>query len=90
MVAYAGLTPPLVEEDLSHNDGLRLEQARVLKELGQKYQRKEWGIASNLFMKSGELIVKLCEKALNYDGDACSELLERIADIEEETYRSLP
>jgi len=87
MVAYAGLTPPLIAEDLSHNDGLRFEQARVLKELGHKYQRGEWSNASNLFVKSGELIVKLCEKALNYDGNACSELLERIAGIEEEAYQ---
>ncbi|MDD5288876.1 MAG: BtrH N-terminal domain-containing protein [Dehalococcoidales bacterium] len=89
MVAYAGLTPPLVAEDLSHNDGLRFEQARVLKELGQKYQKKEWSEASNLFTKSGELIIRLCGKALNFDGDACSELLERIAVIEKEAYRYL-
>ena len=89
MVAYAGLTPPFVGADLSHNDGLRFEQARVLKELGQKYQRKEWSNASSLFVKSGELIVKLCEKAINYDGNACSELLKKIADIEEEAYKSL-
>jgi hypothetical protein len=89
MVAYAGLTPPLIAEDLSHNDGLRFEQARVLKALGQKYHNTEWGKASNLFTKSGELIIKLCKKALDYDGNACSELLSRIADIEEEAYRYL-
>jgi len=85
----AGLTPPLIAADLSHNDGLRFEQAQVLKKLGQKYRRKEWSGASDLFMKSGELIVKLCEKALDYDGGACSEFLEKIADVEEEAYRSL-
>ncbi|MFC1938219.1 BtrH N-terminal domain-containing protein [Chloroflexota bacterium] len=89
MVAYAGLTPPLIAEDLSHNDGLRFKQAGVLKELGQKYQRKDWSKSSNLFAKSGELVVKLCEKALSYDGDACSLLLEKIADIEDEAYKSL-
>jgi len=89
MVAYAGLTPPLIAADLSHNDGLRFEQARVLKEMGRKYQKKQWNNASNLFMQSGELIVKLCEKALNYNGTACSELLGEIADIEEEAYKSL-
>jgi hypothetical protein len=57
MVAYAGLTPPLIAEDLSHNDGLRFEQARLLKELGHKYHKTEWSEASNLFTKSGELIV---------------------------------
>ncbi len=89
MVAYAGLTPPLIAEDLSHNDGLRFEQARVLKALGQKYHNTEWSKASTLFMKSGELIIKLCEKALGYEGGACSELLDRIAGIEEEAYRYL-
>ena len=52
MVAYAGLTPPLIADDLSHNDGLRFEQARVIKELGQKYQNGEWSNASTLFAKS--------------------------------------
>jgi hypothetical protein len=89
MVAYAGLTPPLIAEDLSHNDGLRFEQARLLRALGQKYHNTEWSKASNLFTKSGELIIKLCEKALNYDGNACSELLDRIAGVEEEAYRYL-
>jgi hypothetical protein len=89
MVAYAGLTPPLIAEDLSHNDGLRFEQAQLLKALGQKYHNTEWGKASNLFTKSGELIIKLCEKALDYEGSACSELLDRIAGIEEEAYRYL-
>jgi len=89
MVAYAGLTPPLIAEDLSHNDGLRFEQARLLKALGQKYHNTEWSKASNLFTKSGELIIKLCQKALNYEGSACSELLDRIAGIEEEAYRYL-
>ncbi len=89
MVAYAGLTPPLIAEDLSHNDGLRFEQARVLKELGHKYQREQWNRASNLFLKSGKLIVKLCEKTLDYDGNGCSELLEQIANSEQEAYNIL-
>ena len=89
MVAYAGLTPPLIAEDLSHNDGLRFEQARVLKALGQKYHNTEWSKASNLFTKSGKLIIELCEKALDHEGSACSELLDRIAGVEEEAYRYL-
>ena len=89
MVAYAGLTPPLVAADLARNDGLRFEQARVFGELGQKYQRKEWSKASILFRKSGELILKLCERALEYDGRSCSAFLEEIADTEEEAYMTL-
>jgi hypothetical protein len=89
MVAYAGLTPPLIAEDLSHNDGLRFEQARVFGDLGQRYQRKEWSDASILFRKSGDLIVKLCERALEYDGCGCSAFLKEIANIEEEAYTAL-
>ena len=89
MVAYAGLTPPLIAADLSKNDGLRFQQARVLRDLGQKYQRKDWSKASILFRKSGELIVKLCERALEYDGHDCSAFLKEIANTEEKAYRAL-
>ena len=89
MVAFAGLTPPLIAEDLSHNDGLRFELARVLKVLGQKYQKREWCDTSNMFIKSGELIIELCRKAMTYDSSACSELLDTISGIEEESYRYL-
>ncbi len=89
MVAYAGLTPPLVAEDLSGNDGLRFEQARVFESLGQRYQREEWRDASMLFRESGGLIVKLCERAVQYDSGGCSVLLNQIADVEEEAYTAL-
>jgi hypothetical protein len=89
MIAYAGLTPPLIAEDLSHNNGLRFEQARVLGELGQRYKRKEWSESATLFGRSGELIVRLCERALEYDGRGCSAFLKEIADTEEEAYRAL-
>ena len=89
MVAYAGLTPPLISRNLCHNDGLRFEQARVLRDLGQRYHRNEWGEAAALFRKSGELIVKLCQRALEYDGRGCPTFLRMIADIEEEAYTTL-
>ncbi len=89
MVAYAGLTPPLIQTDLSHNDGLRFEQARVLRHMGQTYHKKEWSEASDLFTKSGQLIINLCKKALTYDGKGCSELLDKIADVEEQAYEFL-
>jgi len=89
MVAYAGLTPPLIGEDLSHNDGLRFEQSRVFTELGQRYRRKEWSDAAIFFRKSGELIVKLCKRALEYDGRGCSVFLNEIADTEEKAYTAL-
>jgi len=89
MVAYAGLTPPLIADDLSHNDGLRFEQARVFESLGQRYQRKEWSDAAALFRESGELVVRLCKRALDYDGRGCSTFLKEIADVEEEAYTTL-
>jgi hypothetical protein len=89
LVAYAGLTPPLISPDLSHNDGLRFEQARVLKEIGLKYHKTDWVNASGLFLESGELIAELCKQAMTYDGRSCSELLGKIADIEEKAYKLL-
>lgn len=89
MVAYAGLTPPLIPEDLSHSDGLRFEQARVLTKLSEKYDKKEWNSASALFNESGKLIIELCKKALTYNGEDCSLLIKRTADIEEEAHQLL-
>ncbi len=89
MAAYAGLTPPLVAEDLSHNDGARFELARVLKELGSKYDRAQWSDASGLFVKSGELIIRLSGEALVCNGIACSGILKEIAELEEEGYTTL-
>ena len=45
--------------------------------------------AAILFRGSGELIVKLCERALQYDGRGCPSFLRETADIEEEAYRLL-
>ena len=89
MVAYAGLTPPLISEDLSHNDALRFEQARVLTELHYKYNNKKWKEAANLFSRSGKLIIQLCYEAIKYNGEACSKTLSEIASVEEEGYKLL-
>ena len=89
LVAYAGLIPPLISKDLSHNDGSRFKQAQVLSELGFKYNRKQWKESANLFNKSGELIIKLCSEAMKYNGEACSKTLSEIASVEEEGYRLL-
>lgn len=89
MVAYAGLTPPLISEDLSNNDGLRFEQARLLAELSSRYNRKLWEDAASLFTASGKLIISLCSEALKSDGKACSQVLGDIASIEEKAYKML-
>lgn len=89
MVAFAGLHPPLVDEDLSFNDGFRREQARVVRLMGEKYSRISWLESSHLFEESAILIIELCRKAINMDGMASSDLLNRIADIEEKAYQKL-
>lgn len=87
MVAYAGTTPPLIPDDLNECNGLRFEQSRLLKRLGMKYDRRNWIEAGKLFEKSRELIVELSKNALRYDSNKCSELLVRVADLEEAAYK---
>jgi hypothetical protein len=89
MVAYAGLTPPLIADDLSNNDGLRFQLSQVLTYLGQKYGKNEWTDAAGLFRSSGELIIDLCKEALTFNGAACSRLMDEIASIEEKAYSML-
>lgn len=89
MVAYAGLTPPLIAEDLSNNDGLRFQESDLFREMGQKYGRENWLEASRLFRQSGESIIELCQSALGKELEACSESLKQIADLEEKAYQLL-
>jgi hypothetical protein len=83
MVAYAGMSPPLIPEDLRECNGLRFEQATLLEKLGNKYNKTEWVDTGVLFKKSGDSIIELCRNAVKYDGRKCSELLTKIADVEE-------
>jgi hypothetical protein len=89
MVAYAGLTPPLISDDLGNNDGLRFQLSRVLANLGQKYSKKQWSDAAGLFSSSGKLIIKLCTEALTFNGTACAKILDEIAATEEKAYSML-
>jgi hypothetical protein len=89
MVAYAGLTPPLIAGDLSNNDGLRFQESDLFREMGGKYGRENWMEASRLFRQSGESIIELCKSALGNKLDACSESLKQIADLEEKAYQLL-
>ena len=89
MVAYAGLTPPLIAEDLSNNDGLRFQESDLFREMGKKYGHENWMEASRLFRQSGESIIELCKSALGKELDACSASLKQIADLEEKAYQLL-
>jgi len=86
MAAYAGMTPPLVPEDLQECNGLRFKQAELLEKLGEKYDKAGWVEAGVLFARSGELIIELCRSAVKYDGKKCGGVLTKIADTEEEAY----
>ena len=89
MVAYAGLTPPLIADDLSNNDGLRFQEADLFREMGQKYGRENWLEASRLFRQSGESIIELCKSAMVKELGACSASLKQIAALEEKAYQLL-
>lgn len=86
MIAYAGMSPPLIPDDLKECHGLRFEQAMLLQRLGNKYSKANWLEAGGLFKISGDLIIELCLNALKGDGPKCSETLKRIADTEEKAY----
>ncbi len=87
MVAYAGMTPPLIPDDLKECNGLRFEQGKILEKLGRKYDKANWVEAGKIFDKSAKLIIDLCKSAVKYDGKKCGEILMRIAELEEKAYQ---
>jgi len=89
MVAYAGMTPPLIDKTLQNNDAMRFRQEALIREMGTKYDNKKWIEAAGLFHSSGELILKLSRQGVERDGAACSRTLLDIADIEEKAYSLL-
>jgi hypothetical protein len=89
MVAYAGMTPPLIDKELKNNDAMRFRQEDLIREMGTKYSNDKWLQAADLFHDSGELIKTLSKQGLERDGAACSGTLVKIADIEEKAYRLL-
>lgn len=88
LVIYA-TAPPQLPTSFEHSDGMRLAQADVLGNLGRKFDIKEWTDVAKAFEKSGELIKELCKAAIKHDAQNCSDLVTRIADVEEEAYGRL-
>jgi hypothetical protein len=88
MVTYA-TTPPMLPVTFENSHGMRFWQADVLETLGKKYRVDCWIEASKLFRQSGEEIIELCKQALEQNGQRASEVLSRIADIEERAYRTI-
>lgn len=52
-----------------------------------RYKVGNWIKASELFSKSGKLIIDICKSAMNRDKKAISDLLLEVADIEERAYQ---
>ena len=88
MVTYA-TTPPLLPKTFENSHGMRFWQADVINVLGSRYNVSSWTMASTLFRRSGEKIMKLCEAALKQNTQEISKSLLEIAEIEEQEYRLL-
>ena len=65
---------------------MRFWKSRVLNGLGTKYEMDNWIKASELFNQSGKLIIDICKAAMNRDRKAISDLILKVADIEERAY----
>jgi hypothetical protein len=85
LVTYA-TTPPHLPETFENSNGMRFWKSRVLNELGTKYEMDNWVKASELFNQSGKLIIDICEAAMDRDRKAISDLILKVADIEERAY----
>jgi len=88
LVTYATV-PPVLPETANRSDGMRFVQSSVLRKLGENYSRSKWVRAAYMFEESGNLVKELCEHALRAEGRPCSDLMFRIAEIEEEAYSIL-
>jgi len=78
--------PPHVPETFENSNGMRFWKSRVLNELGGKYKIENWTGASELFNQSGKLIIDICKAAMDRDRKAISDLILKVADIEERAY----
>lgn len=87
-VIYA-TTPPELPKTFEKSDGMRLQKSQVLKELGEKYKIAKWLKASEMFQESGKLIIEICNAAMKQDKEKISNLILRVADIEEIAYKIL-
>jgi len=86
LATYATV-PPLLPETFENSHGLRFWKAKVLKELGDKYRVDNWISAAVLFKDSGKLIMDICRAAVKRNKKIISDLILKVAAIEEEAYR---
>ena len=88
LVIYA-TTPPHMPKTFENSTGMRKWKSEVLSLLGRKYNVTGWTNAAEMFKSSGNLIAQLCRAALKRDKALISRLISEVANIEEQTYRSL-
>jgi len=88
LIIYA-TTPPQLNGTLERSDGMRFWKSQVLKELGGKYNRKEWQEVADIFYESGKLIIEICRAAKQQNKEKIAETLARVANREEEAYQIL-
>jgi hypothetical protein len=81
--------PPHIPKNFDNSNGMRLWIVKLLRELGIKYKENGWLKASGLFETSAGLIRELCRAAKLRDRSTISELILKVADIENEAYEIL-
>lgn len=86
LATYATV-PPLLPKTFENSHGMRFWKAKVLKELGKKYKMDNWISAAELFKDSGKLIMDICKAAIKRDKNSISDLILKVATIEEEACR---
>jgi hypothetical protein len=88
LVIYA-TTPPELPKTFEKSNGMRFWKSQVLKKLGKKYKIDKFLKVSEMFQGSGKLIIDICKAAMKQDRKKISNIILRVADIEEEAYKIL-
>ena len=88
LVIYA-TKPPELPKTFEKSDGMRFWKSQVLKKLGGKYKMDKFLKVSEMFQESGKLIIDICKAAMKQDRKKISNIILRVADIEEEAYKIL-
>ncbi|MBM3706696.1 MAG: hypothetical protein FJW66_09260 [Actinobacteria bacterium] len=88
LIMYA-TTPPHMPVSFDNSTGMRKWKSEVLDALGKKYNIKDWLDAAAMFENSGRLIAELCRASSKRDRRSISELVLKVADIEEKAYKIL-
>ena len=88
LIMYA-TTPPHIPATFKDSTGMRKWKSEVLYALGKKYNVADWTRAAEMFESSGSHIIELCKSASKRDRGLMSDIILKIADIEEKAYKIL-